>query len=95
MKSLNRTNPVSNTPTVFLFGGFEPNEKTLLLTVEAPSSQEAHQRMIKVAPLVKVVGAHKLEVLQLGRPSREVPLFMQGYFEATEFRQSRTNSALQ
>ena len=92
-KSCKRTVLRSDEPAILLFGGFEPSGQTLVLTVEAASSQEAHQRMMDVAPLVKVIGADKLEVLLLGKPSRQVPLFMQGHFEAIGWRLSRTAAA--
>jgi hypothetical protein len=40
--------------------------------------------MAAVAPLVEIKGAEGLTVLALASPSRKVPLFMQGFFEATK-----------
>lgn len=92
MKVSKRTSPMEDAPAVLLFGGFEPSSGKLVLTVEAVSSDDAHQRMIEVAPLVKVIKADELELLPLSKPSRQVPLFMQGYFEATGWVSTRQPS---
>jgi hypothetical protein len=66
-----------------LFGGFEPATRALRLTVEASSLMEARNRMAAVASLVDISSVEKFAVLVLERPSRTVPLFMDGYFQAT------------
>lgn len=67
-----------------LFGGYDPTTQALRLSVEAASVEEAQRRMAAVAPLVEIKGAEGLTVLALASPSRKVPLFMQGFFEATK-----------
>ena len=67
-----------------LFGGYDPTTHALRLTVEAASVEDAQRRMAAVAPLVEIKGAEGLTVLALASPSRKVPLFMQGFFEATK-----------
>lgn len=66
-----------------LFGGYDPATHALRLTVEAASVEEARRRMVAVAPLVEITEIERFTVLVMERPSREVPLFMQGFFEAT------------
>lgn len=65
-----------------LFGGFEPATRALKLTVEAHSLKEARNRMAAVASLVDINSVEQFAVLVLERPSRTVPLFMDGYFHA-------------
>ena len=65
-----------------LFGGFEPATRALRLTVEAASLKEARSRMEAVTSLVDINSVEQFSVLVLERPSRTVPLFMDGYFQA-------------
>ena len=76
-----------------LFGGYDPTTHALRLTVEAASVEDAQRRMAAVAPLVEIKGAEGLTVLTLASPSRKVPLFMQGFFEATKLGVMRPNGA--
>ena len=66
-----------------LFGGYEPVTLALRLTVEAASLMEARNRMAAVASLVDINSVEQFAVLVLDRPSLTVPLFMEGYFQAT------------
>lgn len=66
-----------------LFGGYDAATHALRLTVEAASLEEAQRRMSAVAPLVEIKEGERFTVQVLARPSRTVPLFMQGFFEAT------------
>ena len=77
-----------------LFGGYDPFTHALKLTVEAASVEEAQRRMAAVAPLVEIKGAEGLTVLTLASPSRKVPLFMQGFFEATKLGFQRPSRAV-
>ena len=77
-----------------LFGGYDPATHALRLTVEAASVEEAQRRMAAVAPLVEIKGAERLTVLAMESPSRKVPLFMQGFFEATRLGVMRPNGAV-
>ena len=65
-----------------LFGGYEPVTRALRLTVEASSLKEARSRMYAVASLVDIDSVEQFAVLVLEKPSRTVPLFMEGYFQA-------------
>ena len=67
-----------------LFGGYDPATHALRLTVEAASVEEAQRRMAAVAPLVEIKTAERFTVLAMESPSRKVPMFMQGCFEATK-----------
>jgi len=66
-----------------LFGGFDPVTNALRLTVEASTVEEAQRRMLAVAPLVEMKMVEHFTVLCLDSPSRTVPLFMEGFFQAT------------
>lgn len=77
-----------------LFGGYDPTTHALRLTVEAASVEDAQRRMAAVAPLVEIKGAEGLTVLALASPSRKVPLFMQGFFEATKLGFQRPSRAV-
>jgi hypothetical protein len=77
-----------------LFGGYDPTTHALRLTVEAASVEDAQRRMAAVAPLVEIKGAEGLTVLALASPSPKVPLFMQGFFEATRLGVMRPNGAV-
>ena len=76
-----------------VFGGYDPVTHALRLTVEAASVQEARRRMVAVAPLVEITEVERFTVLVMGRPSRTVPLFMQGFFEATRLGMTRVRRA--
>ena len=76
-----------------LFGGYDPKTHALRLAVEAASVEDAQRRMAAVASLVEIKGAEGLTVLALASPSRKVPLFMQGFFEATKLGVMRPNGA--
>jgi hypothetical protein len=76
-----------------LFGGYDPTTQALRLSVEAASVEEAQRRMAAVAPLVEIKGAEGLTVLAMESPSRRVPLFMQGFFEATKLGVMRPHGA--
>ena len=76
-----------------LFGGYDPFTHALKLTVEAASVEEAQRRMSAVAPLVEIKDAERFTVLAMESPSRKVPLFMQGFFEATRLGVMRPNGA--
>lgn len=67
-----------------LFGGYESISRLLQLTVEAFSMEEAGRRMHAVAALEHIQKAEQLIILVMERPSRTVPLFMEGYFKATK-----------
>jgi hypothetical protein len=77
-----------------LFGGYDPTTHALRLTVEAASVEDAQRRMAAVAPLVEIKGAGGLTVLAMASPSRKVPLFMQGFFEATRLGVMRPSRAV-
>ena len=77
-----------------LFGGYDPTTHALRLTVEAASVEEAQRRMSAVAPLVEIKDAERFTVLAMESPSRKVPLFMQGFFEATKLGVMRPNGAV-
>ncbi len=77
-----------------LFGGYDPTTHALRLTVEAASVEEAQRRMSAVAPLVEIKDAERFTVLAMESPSRKVPLFMQGFFEATRLGVMRPNGAV-
>ena len=84
MKRNQRTKHDSPLPIEpILFGGFEPATRALRLTVEAASLMEARNRMAAVASLVDINSVEQFAVLVLDRPSLTVPLFMEGYFQAT------------
>ena len=72
-----------------LFGGYDPATHALRLTVEAASVEEARRRMVAVAPLVEIREVERFTVRVLARPSRKVPLFMQGFFAATRLGMTR------
>ena len=76
-----------------LFGGYDPATHALRLTVEAASVEEARRRMVAVAPLVEITEVERFTVPVMGRPSRTVPLFMQGFFEATRLGMTRARRA--
>ena len=76
-----------------LFGGYDAATHALRLTVEAASVEEARRRMVAVAPLVEIKEVERFTVLALERPSRTVPLFMQGFFEATRLGMTRASRA--
>ena len=76
-----------------LFGGYDPVTHALRLTVEAASLAEARRRLSAVAPLVEIREVEKLTVLVMQRPSRKVPLFMQGFFGATGLGTRRVSQA--
>jgi len=76
-----------------LFGGYEPVTFALRLTVEAASLMEARSRMAAVASLVDINSVDQFEVLVLDRPSLTVPLFMEGYFQATRLGIKRASPA--
>ena len=76
-----------------LFGGYDPTTQVLRLSVEATSVEEARRRMAAVAPLVEITEVERFTVLVMGRPSRTVPLFMQGFFEATRLGMTRASRA--
>ena len=76
-----------------LFGGYDAATHALRLTVEAASLEEAQRRMSAVAPLVEIKEVERFTVLALERPSRTVPLFMQGFFEATRLGMTRVRRA--
>ena len=76
-----------------LFGGYDPTTQALRLSVEAASVEEVQRRMASVAPLVEIKGAERLTVLAMESPSRRVPLFMQGFFEATKLGVMRPHGA--
>ncbi len=75
-----------------LFGGYEPVTLALKLTVEATSLMEARNRMAAVASLVDINSVDQFAVLALEKPSRTVPLFMEGYFQATRLGMKRGSS---
>ena len=77
-----------------LFGGYDPATHALRLTVEAASLEEAQRRMSAVAPLVEIKEVERFTVQVLARPSRTVPLFMQGFFEATGLGTRRVSQAV-
>ena len=79
-QQLNHDSPLPIEP--ILFGGFEPETRVLKLTVEASSLKEARSRMYAVASLVDIDSVEQFAVLVLEKPSRTVPLFMEGYFQA-------------
>ena len=76
-----------------LFGGYDPFTHALRLTVEASSLAEARRRLSAVAPLVEIKEVSDFMVLAMDRPSRKVPMFMQGYFEATRLGMKRDGLA--
>ena len=55
--------------------------------------EEAQRRMAAVASLGEIKGAERLTVLAMESPSRRVPLFMQGFFEATKLGVMRPHGA--
>ena len=77
-----------------LFGGYDPFTHALKLTAEEASVEEAQRRMSAVAPLVEIKDAERFTVLAMARPSRKVPLFMQGFFEATRLGVMRPSRAV-
>lgn len=76
-----------------LFGGYDPTTQALRLSVEAASVEEVQRRMASVASLGEIKGAERLTVLAMESPSRRVPLFMQGFFEATKLGVMRPHGA--
>lgn len=50
--------------------------------------------MSAVAPLVEIKDAERFTVLAMESPSRKVPLFMQGFFEATKLGFQRPSRAV-
>lgn len=95
MKGVNqRLSPVAKVlAEPILFGGYDPFTHALRLTVEAASLAEARRRLLAVAPLVEIREVEKLTVLVMQRPSRTVPLFMHGFFEATGLGTRRVSQA--
>lgn len=95
MKGVNqRLSPVAKVlAEPILFGGYDPVTHALRLTVEAASLAEARRRLSAVAPLVEIREVEKLTVLVMQRPSRKVPLFMQGFFGATGLGTRRVSQA--
>ena len=77
-----------------LFGGYDPVTHALRLTVEASSLEEARRRMVAVAPLVEIKRVERFMVLAMEMPSRTVPLFMEGFFEATRLGMTRASLAV-
>ena len=77
-----------------LFGGYDPDTHALRLTVEASSLGEARRRLAAVAPLVEISEAERFTVLAMSMPSRTVPLFIQGFFEATRLGVQRPSRAV-
>ena len=86
--------PIAKSPSESaLFGGYDAATHALRLTVEAASLEEAQRRMSAAAPLVEIKEVERFTVLALERPSRTVPLFMQGFFEATRLGMTRASRA--
>lgn len=50
--------------------------------------------MKAVTPLVEIKGTERFTVLAMNSPSRKVPLFMQGFFEATRLGVQRPSRAV-
>ena len=82
LKGSSQPNSPQHLTESILFGGYEPLSMVLQLTVEAFSMEEAGRRMHAVARLVNIQKSEQLIVLVMKRPSRTVPLFMEGYFKA-------------
>ena len=76
-----------------LFGGFDPVTDALRLTVEASTAEVAQLRMLAVAPLIELEMVQHFSVRVLEKPSLTVPLFMEGYFQATRMSMTGASSA--
>lgn len=77
-----------------LFGGYHPVSGLLVISVEAASTEDAMERISEVAPLVDIRQVAGLILREMETPSREAPLFMDGYFEAIGFGTQKDDSKL-